>query len=44
MKSVNYELDMGMTTFLVDFDTIYETTQKDIPERMAKKVVAYFNW
>lgn len=44
MKSVNYDLDMSVTTFLVDFDTIHETTQNDSPERMPKKVVTCFNW
>lgn len=39
---VNYELDMNVTTFLVDFDAIRETTQKESPERMPEKVVANF--
>lgn len=42
MKSVNYELDMNVTTFLVDFDTASETTQKASPKMMPGKVVANF--
>lgn len=42
MKSVNYELDMNVTTFIVDFDTTHGTTQKESPERMPEKVVANF--
>jgi len=42
MKSVNYELDMNVTTFVVGFVTTHETTQKESPERMLEKVIDNF--
>lgn len=33
---------MNVTTFRVEFDTTYEATQKESPERLPEKVVANF--
>lgn len=41
MKSVKYEVDMNVTTFIVDFDTAHEATQKETSERMPEKVVNF---